>query len=208
MKIDSKYFDSLRAKPSRNAAPAKEAAPACQWAGCTEPGPHRAPMGRGREGRYFQFCLAHVQAYNKNYNYFDGMSDVAVEAFQKDAATGHRPTWKVGENGTTPGAEQDLRLARAKHRFTRGARFSMFDADGDEPLERKKTSNPVIGKMARKSLLQLNLEEGASKVEIKTRFKELVKRHHPDVNGGDKRSEERLREIITAYNYLKQSGFC
>ena len=43
--------------------------------------------------------------------------------------------------------------------------------------------------------------------EIKVRFKELVKRHHPDANGGDRSSEERLREIIQAYNYLKSVGF-
>jgi DnaJ-class molecular chaperone len=44
------------------------------------------------------------------------------------------------------------------------------------------------------------------RIQIKARFKELVKRHHPDANGGDKRSENRLREIIQAYNYLKQAG--
>jgi DnaJ-class molecular chaperone len=42
--------------------------------------------------------------------------------------------------------------------------------------------------------------------EIKARFKELVKRHHPDANGGDRGAEDKLREIIQAYNYLKQAG--
>jgi DnaJ-class molecular chaperone len=50
------------------------------------------------------------------------------------------------------------------------------------------------------------LKQGATKGEIKARFKELVKLHHPDANGGDTRSEEKLREIIQAYNYLKQAG--
>ena len=44
--------------------------------------------------------------------------------------------------------------------------------------------------------------------EIKSRFKELVKRHHPDANGGDRASEDKLREIIEAYNYLKSAGYC
>jgi DnaJ domain len=250
MKLDSKYFDSIRSKGAgrseptadsdklgrdkatrdkavrdkagreksardkagRDAAAAREQdtredGPRCQWAGCEDAGTHPAPMGRGHEGRYFKFCLAHVQAYNKSYNYFQGMSDVAVEAFQRDAATGHRPTWKVGESGS--GAEQDMKLQRARERFTKGARFSMFDGDAEEtPRAQNKTSNPIIGNMARKSLDQLSLQPGAAKDEIKKRFKELVKRHHPDVNGGDKRSEERLREIISAYNYLKQAGFC
>ena len=46
----------------------------------------------------------------------------------------------------------------------------------------------------------------ADKVAIKAKFKALVKLHHPDANGGDRRSEEKLREIIQAYNYLKQAG--
>jgi DnaJ-domain-containing protein 1 len=57
-----------------------------------------------------------------------------------------------------------------------------------------------------KSLEALDLGPDASRQEIKGRFKELVKRHHPDSNGGDTRSEDKLREIIQAYNYLKQAG--
>jgi len=53
----------------------------------------------------------------------------------------------------------------------------------------------------------LGLEAQASKQEVKSRFKELVKRHHPDANGGDRSSEGKLREIIQAYNYLKSIGF-
>jgi DnaJ-class molecular chaperone len=46
------------------------------------------------------------------------------------------------------------------------------------------------------------------RADIKAKFKELVKRHHPDVNGGDRGSEDKLREIIQAYNYLKSAGYC
>ena len=58
----------------------------------------------------------------------------------------------------------------------------------------------------RKCLRQLNLEDTATKAEIKARFKDLVKRHHPDRNNGDRRSEDKLREVIQAYNYLRQAG--
>jgi DnaJ-class molecular chaperone len=61
---------------------------------------------------------------------------------------------------------------------------------------------------ARKALNELGLEPGADRVEIKARFKMLVKRHHPDANGGDRGSEDKLREIIQAYNYLKSTGAC
>jgi DnaJ-domain-containing protein 1 len=60
----------------------------------------------------------------------------------------------------------------------------------------------------RKALHALGLETDAERTEIKSRFKELVKRHHPDANGGDRGSEDKLREIIEAYNYLKSAGYC
>ena len=59
---------------------------------------YRAPRGRGRDGQYYIFCIDHVRQYNASYNYFDGMNDREVEDFQKDALTGHRPTWNVGLN--------------------------------------------------------------------------------------------------------------
>jgi DnaJ-class molecular chaperone len=34
-----------------------------------------------------------------------------------------------------------------------------------------------------------------------------VKRHHPDTNGGDRSTENRLIEVIQSYNYLKSVGF-
>src|SRR6202022_1680292 len=38
---------------------------------------------------------------------------------------------------------------------------------------------------------------------VKAKYKALVKQHHPDANGGDRSTEDRLIEIIKAYNYLK-----
>ena len=52
----------------------------------------------------------------------------------------------------------------------------------------------------------LNLEAGASLHQIKARYKELVKRFHPDANGGDRGAEERLKRVIQAYAVLRASG--
>ncbi len=209
MKLDSKYFDSIRVK-NGSAAPKVDPIGTCQWSGCGEPGHHKAPQGRGRDGLFFRFCLNHVQQYNKSYNYFDGMSDADVEAFQKSAATGHRPTWAAGANasasGPIPGADPKQRFAermaaRGRRPGERVGGYSnaQFSPDADRP---------TVGNMARKSLRALNLDDRATKPDIKARFKELVKRHHPDANGGDRSSEDRLREIIVAYNYLKSAGMC
>ena len=40
---------------------------------------------------------------------------------------------------------------------------------------------------------------------IKEQFKKLVKKYHPDMNSGDKKYEEKLKEITIAYSYLKTS---
>ena len=65
----------------------------------------------------------------------------------------------------------------------------------------------MVRNAERKAFDVLGLEADASRAEIKVRFKALVKRHHPDANGGDRSSEDKLREIIQAYNYLKSIGF-
>src|SRR5450759_2424697 len=95
MTSDSPFFDSIRVKPSKDRRP-KIGGPACEWHGCKEKGTNRAPKGRNTENQYWRFCIKHVREYNQSYNFFSGMSDAAVMAFQKDALTGHRPTWKMG----------------------------------------------------------------------------------------------------------------
>ena len=66
----------------------------------------------------------------------------------------------------------------------------------------------AVRPLERRALEALGLPETAGRVGIKTRFKELVKRHHPDSHGGDRSFEDRLRAVIQAYNYLKSAGLC
>lgn len=209
MKLNSKYFDSIRVAPqrAREDKGSKSKHPMCQWKGCGKPAPHRAPKGRGRDGEYFCFCIDHVKEYNASYNYFDGMSDAEVSDFQKDALTGHRPTWKVGANSWAHGtSEHNGRTGHEDATLNPNDPHGIFaeraKATREEALDRRRQLKPI----EKKSLETLHLPQTASKDEIKARFKELVKRHHPDANGGDTRSEDTLREIIQAYNYLKQAG--
>jgi curved DNA-binding protein CbpA len=195
MKLDSKHFDSIRAKPTGDLA-SPTAAPTCQWKGCCSAGLYRAPMGRGREGKYYLFCLDHVRQFNASYNYFDGWSNAEVEAFQKDAVIGHRPTWSTGSGGGGRKPKDGLHYTfQDPHAFLAGRTSPV----GSEPTRK-------LRPLERKSLEALGLDERADRTQIKARFKQLVKQHHPDANGGDKRSENKLREIIQAYNYLKQAG--
>ena len=98
MKFDSPLFDRIRVKPTEDRT-RKPDEPCCQWNGCGNTATHRAPKGRTRENEYWRFCLDHVREYNASYNFFAGMSEDAVARYQKDAITGHRPTWKMGMVG-------------------------------------------------------------------------------------------------------------
>src|ERR1700759_1400195 len=102
MPIDSsKFFDSIRVKPRLSAKQEKRARDEvvmCEWPDRKEKGSHRAPKGRNNSREYFHFCLNHVREYNQSYNFFSGMNADAVARYQKDALTGHRPTWKMGAN--------------------------------------------------------------------------------------------------------------
>jgi hypothetical protein len=214
MKLDSKYFDSIRVGSKRAAraeAAREKRQTRCQWKGCKEPGGHKAPQGRGKDGQYYSFCMEHVRQYNATYNYFDGMNDTEVEDFQKDAMTGHRPTWKVGVNASAAGATpvRDGASASVDPAATTG--FRTMDPHGFFARRARAREQSVEGRrqvkpLEKKNLQVLNLSGEASREEIKTRFKELVKIYHPDANGGDARSGEKLREIIQAYNFLKQAG--
>ena len=105
MDLNSPFFDRIRIKPACD-EPREAADPACDRTGCAATGLYRAPKGRAREGQYWRFCLDHVREYNASYNYFDGMTDDAVVAYQKDAVIGHRPTWSMGVNPTAQGGSE------------------------------------------------------------------------------------------------------
>ena len=203
MDLNSKYFDRIRINPGGERVEADEV-PTCEWEGCRHAGGYRAPKGRQHEGQYHNFCLQHVREYNKKYNYFAGMQDDDIRDYQRSASTGHRPTWNMGVN-------RDRGAAGGKggaHWAAFTDPFGFFNEGGHDHARKPEPEKRPLGNFERRSFEVLDLEGTESGTEIKARYKELVKRHHPDANGGDRSLEDRLREIIQAYNYLKSAGFC
>ncbi|MDZ7822794.1 MAG: J domain-containing protein [Ahrensia sp.] len=199
----SKYFDSIRINPGGKKKQAEEdARNMCQWAGCDQKGAHKAPAGRNREGEYMWFCVDHVREYNKNYNYFSGLSDDDISKFQKNAMVGDRPTWKMGssqtgnQNATPVFSDMKSGSARAHRMRDPSAWASVLNAKPARQLK------PLEAKAIR----TLGLEKTATSDQIKARYKELVKKHHPDANGGDRTSEEIFRDVIQAHKILKSAG--
>jgi curved DNA-binding protein CbpA len=200
MNLNSSIFDRIRVKSQPEQAP-RDNVIRCDHPDCSAPGEYRAPKGRNREGQYFCFCLDHVKQYNQSYNYFNGMSDEDVARYQKDSVIGHRPTWTMGARRAAGGRAADadpeffvdplgVMRGRAEAARRRGA--------APEPPQ-----GPRVGVAAAKALATLDLDETADPAAIRARYKELVKRLHPDANGGDRSREEKLREIIQAYKQLR-----
>ena len=211
MSSDSPLFDRIRVKPDQDRRLRAEL-PACEWPGCAAPATHRAPKGRLRASEYWRFCLEHVREYNNSYNFFAGMSEDAIAKYQKDDVTGHRPTWKMGSIGGIGGRRAQARRGPGKFGdgWAADDPFGLFgEAAARWSGRARGTPEPrTVLNAQRRALTVLGLEADAKRADIKARFKLLVKRHHPDANGGDRSSEERLREIIQAYNYLKSAGYC
>jgi len=211
MPIDSsKFFDSIRIKPNKPGAKrqtqVREEAVTCEWPGCASRGSHRAPKGRGHEKEYWHFCLNHVREYNQSYNFFQGMNPEAVARFQKDALTGHRPTWRMGANGAKgkgKSGEVDLDSASDPFQMFNEMNGRNRRRAGAEAKSEPKTEMRTIFNAERKALQVMGLGADATLETVKAKYKALVKQHHPDANGGDRSTEDRLIEIIKAYNYLK-----
>ncbi len=206
MASNSDIFDKIRIKPrgAKKKEEEQRAANECAWEGCDKPGTHKAPMGRNREGQYINFCIDHVRMYNKNFNYFSGLNDDEIAKYQKENITGHRPTWKMNPRKTGDRVdESSLRATPSWHskvqaRLTPDGKRVATGQRGPRKLKR----------LEEKSLRDLGLPPIATKEQIGKKYKALVKQHHPDANGGDRSSEERLRQIIQAYKTLRSAGLC
>ncbi len=210
MKLDSKLFDRIRIHP-RHATPEPQLqVPDCAWEGCGQPGIYKAPKGHRFEGEYHHFCLEHVRHYNTAFNFFADMTEKEREQhLYRTAETDGRPSWGLGAK---PGAASGPRMPRRDANTAAGKRFSdplhiwaryrRANARGPQPEREIK-----LHERDRRAFEALGFKTGAKSDEIKRAYKALVKIHHPDANGGDKASEERLRSIIAAYTHLKQKGF-
>lgn len=208
MALDSKYFDSIRIRSGKKAQAAKPDVPECQWEGCNKPGTHKAPAGRGNEGQYLHFCIDHVREYNKNFNYFSDLTPEQIAKFQKDATTGHRPTWSAASNASNAKARPSADFSRIRSGSAASVNrlrdpYNLFnERRAAVPRQRK------LKTLEAKAFATLGLDGNATSADIKAKYKELVKMHHPDANGGDRSSEERFRDVLQAYNLLKAAGFC
>lgn len=165
----------------------------CAWPECDREAEFRAPKSRTELRAFIWFCLEHVRAYNKAWDYFNGMSQAEIDAYRRADVTWHRPTWGFGSG--KPGQ------ARGQHEFA-GDWYDPFGFMGGE--EQARPTPPPDDKPT-EMRRRLELAAPFTLAELKRSYKTMAKRYHPDLNGGDKAAEERLKLVIEAYRYLKEN---
>ena len=165
----------------------------CQWPTCGSNAVNELPADPKQPGRTLWLCREHGREHNAGWDYFDGMSPEEIEHFRREDVTWHRPTWKLGANSGK--GWRDLRFIDGWRDFGDTSRGRPGETQTGGPAE---SNGPV-----REALSIFHLDTTATWDQIKSRYKELVKRHHPDANGGSKKAESRLKRINQAYSLLK-----
>lgn len=174
------------------------AATGCGIAGCDEPGEFRAPVTPGDfdgPGEWRYLCLDHVRAHNSSYNYFNGMSPDEIEAAQSPIAGWERHSRPFAHGGgDPPPAWSDFQdpLDAISARFARQDREEFAGAQRFNAGERR-------------ALRTLQLGEDVDRTRLRQRYSELVRRYHPDRNGGNRSHERALGAVIEAYTLLKSA---
>lgn len=177
----------------------------CAWPGCGEPAEHKAPRDRTLRD-YDWYCLEHVRQFNRNWNYYAQMNEEEVEASVRADTTWQRPSWKLGH------IHRNLENSTAAYRAFRAGRvrdaFRFFDEETDAHAREQRynreyaNGRPQRGSDPDKALRVMDLEWPLTKEALKARYKELVKRYHPDLNPGDKAAEDKFKAVNQAYRTL------
>ncbi|QEH97452.1 J domain-containing protein [Gluconobacter thailandicus] len=172
----------------------------CDHPGCMERAGYRAPRGREALRSYFWFCLDHVREYNSRWDFYRGMTPGQIEAHLRADTSWQRPSWKLG-TGTANKAEFNEEDILDPLDILGASRRNRAERAKETTRQRAAASGPP--EPLRQPLATLDLSWPVSLDEVKTRYRALARRHHPDANIGDQKAEERFKAIGSAYAVLK-----
>lgn len=163
----------------------------CEYSDCLKEGLYKAPRSLKNLRDYVWFCLDHVRHYNKNWNYFSGMSEREIERSWYGIFTWERPTRPFG---TGPFMDPLNILGRFKANLEKE----------DIKFTSKNTPQKKLTDEENRALQTMGLSFTYTLKDLRNRYKQLVKTHHPDANGGCACCEEKLKVINRAYELLKK----
>ena len=161
----------------------------CQWNKCRNVGKYRAPTERDNIKNFKWLCEKHIVLFNKNWNYFEGMSENEIQKFIKSDLTWHRPTQKFGA------ADNFFNI------LWNNALNDKFNFFNENNSINKKING--LSEKDKDALKIMELELSADWITIQKKFKTLVKKFHPDKHAGNKQYEDKLKKITLAYSHLK-----
>ncbi len=163
----------------------------CDWENCKELGKYKAPIERDNSKHFRYLCLEHIKIFNKNWNYFSNMSQEEVEYFIKSDLTWHKPTKSFSSSEN---------FFKVLWNNALEDKINIFKNPDFKDFKKSKLSEKD-----RDALEVLGLKYEAKWSDIQKKFKELVKKYHPDKNQGSKKYEDILKKVTLAYSQLKLS---
>ncbi len=161
---------------------------------CSELGEYKAPKSRLQLYEYYLFCLNHVTAYNKSWDFYKGLNVDQIELSIRKDAVWDRPSWPLKGNPNNI-------IIQLKEFFNND--YSLFEKEKDfQDFLKNTTIEKKLNNEEYKSLKILELSLPISLEKIKKKYKKLVKIFHPDVNDNNKKAENHFKEINEAYKIL------
>jgi hypothetical protein len=184
----------------------------CDWEGCAAAGEYRAPRSPDQLDEFHWFCLDHVRDYNRTWNYFRDWSDADLEAQLRADTVWDRPTWNFA-SGATKAATTSHAEGRAWARFGFEDPFDVLGENatmnpGPQGREKQTPRAPVrrgLPPALARAYDVLGAPHEAGRAELRARYRALVKDLHPDMNGGARTEEGRLREVLWAWDQIKDN---
>ena len=171
----------------------------CEFPDCKEQGAYRAPKSPDLLDEYFWFCKDHVREYNLKWNFFQGTTDEEFQKFlDKDRLWGRetQPFAKRPDEG------------RAWQRLGVDDPMAILgDKSTINPPKATSNATRKLPATERKAIEILEARDTWTRTEIRKQYKSLVKDLHPDMNGGDRSDEERLQEVVWAWDQIKDSRY-
>ena len=166
----------------------------CDHYNCSKQGEYRAPKSRLKINEYYLFCLKHVKTYNKSWDFYKGLNVDQIELSIRKDAVWDRPSWPL------KGHPNNI-LGQLKEYFNND--YNLFENEVDlQNFLKNKIKDEKLTNEEYKSLEILGLILPISLVDIKKKYKKLVKIFHPDVNDNNKEAEKKFKEINEAYKIL------
>src|SRR5215218_3192612 len=168
----------------------------CAVPGCRSPGEYRAPVQPANfdgPGVWRLLCLDHVREHNAKYNYFEGMSPDEISEAQSPLAGWERATRAFATAGADPA-------------LAWGDFADPLDAISTRFRDVRRETSSRFSRAEQRALSVLRLGEDADLKAVRSSYSKLVRRFHPDRNGGDRSHEGRLGEVIEAYQTLKKAA--